>query len=76
MTPCLTPQTAAPSVDENLANAAGEALAAVGGGAVDAIVAACAAREDALLVTDDPNDLRALADGHFRALKLATLTGP
>lgn len=63
-------------VDEHLAKAAGEALAAVGGGTVDAVVAACAARDGALLVTDDPHDLRALADGHFRALKVATLTRP
>jgi predicted nucleic acid-binding protein len=61
-------------VDERLARAAGEALAHVpDAGAVDAMVAACAARAGALLVTEDLADMRALADGHFRALKLAVL---
>lgn len=61
------------SVDESLAKRAGEALAAVrGAGVADALIAASAARADATLVTDDHADMRALADGYFRGLRLAT----
>jgi predicted nucleic acid-binding protein len=61
-------------VDDPLARSAGEAIAAVGrDDPVDALVAATAARAGALLVTEDPEDMRALADGHFRSLRTATL---
>src|SRR5436190_671441 len=63
------------SVDLGLACAAGEALARVrGADTVDALAAATAAHAGALLVTDDLNDLRSLADVHFRGLRLASLS--
>jgi predicted nucleic acid-binding protein len=40
---------------------------------VDALVATTAAAAGALLVTDDPADMRALADAHLRGLRPATL---
>lgn len=61
-------------VDTELARAAGEALAAVpGAGTVDALVAASAARAGALMVTSDADDMRPLAERHFRGLRIATL---
>ena len=61
-------------VGEPLARAAGEALAHVRTtGAIDALVTACAARAGALLVTDDPDDIQALVDQHFRSVRTATL---
>lgn len=61
-------------VDQPLARSAGLAQAAVpGSGTVDALVAALAAGVGALLVTDDPEDMRALAESHFRSLRIATL---
>jgi predicted nucleic acid-binding protein len=62
------------TLDERLARAAGEALAAVRGGAVDAMIAATAADAGALLVTDDLDHMHTFADGHFRSLRLAGLT--
>lgn len=60
-------------VTESLAKLAGEALAAVrGAGVADALIAAGAARAGATLVTADHDDMRALADGYFRGLRLAT----
>jgi predicted nucleic acid-binding protein len=59
---------------EPLARAAGEALAAVDGGTVDAMIAATASDAGALLVTDDLGDMLPFADGHFRGLRLAGLT--
>lgn len=59
-------------VDESLAKLAGEALAAVqGAGVADALIAAGAARAGATLVTEDHDDMRALADGYFRGLRVA-----
>lgn len=64
-------------VDEPLARAAGEALRHVADDdPVDALVAATAARAGALLVTDDAEHLRALAENHFRALRIAALRQP
>lgn len=60
-------------LDDPLARAAGEALRTVGGGTVDAIVAATAAGAGALLVTGDPDDMRMLAERHFRGLRIAEL---
>jgi predicted nucleic acid-binding protein len=61
-------------VDEPIARAAGEALAATAGrNTVDALVAATAARAGALLVTGDVDDIRRLADDHFRGLRIAAL---
>lgn len=62
-------------VNDRLARTAGEALAEVkGADTVDALIAACAATEGALLVTGDQADMRALAEGHFRALRVAVLS--
>lgn len=59
-------------VEESLARLAGEALAAVpGAGVADALIAASAARAGATLVTEDHDDMRALAEGYFRGLRLA-----
>ena len=63
-------------VDQPLAPRAGEALATTGGeDPVDALVAATAAADGALLVTGDPDDMRAFADRHFRSLRVAALSG-
>jgi len=63
-------------VDEPLARRAGEALSATGGDdPVDALVAATAAGDGALLVTGDPDDMRVFAEGHFRGLRVAALSG-
>ena len=60
------------AVDEPLAKLAGEALAAVpAAGVADALIAATAARAGTTLVTEDHDDMRALADGYFRGLRLA-----
>lgn len=59
-------------VDESLAKLAGQALAAVqSAGVADALIAATAARAGATLVTEDHDDMRALADGYFRSLSIA-----
>lgn len=61
-------------IEESLARLAGEALAAVpGAGVADALIAAGAARAGATLVTDDHEDMRALADGYFRGLRVAAI---
>jgi len=61
-------------VDLDQAKAAGRALGDVAGsGTSDALIAALAARTGAVLVTADIDDMRQLADGHFRALRLASL---
>jgi predicted nucleic acid-binding protein len=61
------------AVDGSLARLAGEALAAVpGAGVADALIAAGAARAGATLVTEDHEDMRALADGYFRGLRVAS----
>ena len=63
-------------VDEPLARRAGEALASTGAdNPVDALVAATAAREGALLVTGDAGDMLELAERHFRGLRVASLRG-
>jgi hypothetical protein len=40
---------------------------------VDALVAASAARAGAALVTADADDMRSLAESHFRGLRIAQL---
>lgn len=61
-------------VDEPLARLAGQALAAVrDAGVADALIAASAARSGATLVTDDQDDMRRLADGYFRGLRVASI---
>jgi predicted nucleic acid-binding protein len=62
------------ALDEPLARSAGEALATVEGGVLDAIVAATAANAGAVLVTDDLGDMQPFADGHFRGMRLAGLS--
>lgn len=63
-------------VVDGLARSAGEALADVkGADTVDALIAASAAGEGALLLTGDPDDMQPLAENHFRALRIGTL-GP
>jgi len=63
-------------VDEELARRAGAALAAVASAStVDAVIAASAARSGSVLVTGDPVDMRQLALGHFRTLRVAELAG-
>lgn len=62
-------------VTDGLARSAGQALAEVSGAdTVDALIAASAASEGALLLTGDRDDMRALAEGHFRALRVAALS--
>ena len=62
-------------VTDGLARTAGEALAEVNEAAtVDALIAASAATEGALLLTGDQHDMRALAEGHFGALRIAGLS--
>lgn len=61
-------------VSERLARTAGEALAEVtDADTVDALIAASAATEGALLLTGDQDDMQLLADRHFRALRIAKL---
>ena len=61
------------TVDEVLAKAAGSALRSVpNAGVADAIIAAAAAMAGTALLTDDPDDMLALADGHFRSLRVLT----
>ncbi len=58
------------AMDEALARAAGEALAAVSGATVvDAIVAASAARRGDVILTSDPRDLERLAQ-YFGGLRV------
>jgi hypothetical protein len=47
-------------ISEQVARAAGEALAAVRADTIDAIVMASAAQRDDLVITSDPDDLRRL----------------
>jgi predicted nucleic acid-binding protein len=62
-------------VTDTLARTAGEALAEVkGADTVDALIAASAATEGTLLLTGDQDDMRSLAEGHFRALRVAVLS--
>lgn len=62
-------------VSDGIARAAGRALAEVrGADTVDALIAASAASEGALLLTGDEDGMRALTEGHFRALRVAALS--
>jgi len=57
-------------MDAELARAAGEAVAAVrGASAIDAIVAASAARRGGVILTSDHADLTRLA-AHFRSVRV------
>ncbi|MFO0756514.1 MAG: PIN domain-containing protein [Byssovorax sp.] len=60
-------------IDEPLARAAGEAIAAVSGaGTIDAIVMASASARRDMVLTSDPDDLRRLS-AHFPGVRVVTL---